>query len=88
MRAQMWNDVYVCLFIFLKPMACIFGGIAQSAPPPASKDNREYKTSPHTKVCEDFENEFNTKLQNLLKLYKRGIFRKAKLEKPQFTERK
>ena len=48
MRAQMWDDVYVCLFIFLKPMACIFGGIAQSAPPPASKDNREYKISSHT----------------------------------------
>ena len=59
-------------------MACIFGGIAQSATPPASKDNRGgIKISPHTTVCEDFENEL---LQNQLKLYNRGIFRRTKDE--------
>ena len=42
-------------------MACIFGGIAQSAPPPTSKDNEEHKISPHTKVCEDYDNVCNAK---------------------------
>ena len=66
--------------LFSQALACIFGGIAQSAPPPASKDNREYKISPHTKVCEDFENEFNAKPHYTLKLYKSGIFRRTKYE--------
>ena len=62
------------LYISLKPKACIFGGIAQSATPPASKDNIFLLTPyPHKKNASPRPHFFPTpKQKNPLRLRRNG----------------
>ena len=62
---------------YFKLLACIFGGIALCATAPASKDKFFFNLFSKPK----FWIHIWTRIRG-------GIFRKAKLEKPQFTKRK